>query len=208
MTPPGPSFAGGYSSGIAYSLDDSVTYDGVTYVYVAAWNGDGNYTPSTSPAQWSPLTTYSSGVAYSPGNTVVYNGTTYIYIAPYSASGNYTPYTSPAQWRTLVTETINPVGSTTLYTRGWTPNQYRLLLPNDCMQIGYRLHRVLDVVDSDEYGNAQINIWPSIRDVLTDGEAITLNNPQGLFRLATNKRTWSSDYTQLTNLSFQILEFR
>jgi hypothetical protein len=108
----------------------------------------------------------------------------------------------------MTTTGTNAVGSTTLYTRGWTPNQYRLLLPNDCMQIGYRLHRVLDVVDSDEYGNAQINIWPSIRDVLTDGEAITLNNPQGLFRLATNKRTWSSDYTQLTNLSFQILEFR
>jgi hypothetical protein len=108
----------------------------------------------------------------------------------------------------MTTAGTNAVGATTLYTRGWTANQFRLLLPNDCLQIGYRLHRVLDVVDSDADGKAQISIWPSLRDLPTDAESIILNNPQGLFRLATNKRTWSSDYQLLTNLSFQIIEFR
>jgi hypothetical protein len=109
---------------------------------------------------------------------------------------------------TLSVTSSNTTGSTTLATRGWLPNQFRLLMPGDCLQVGYRLHRVLDVVNSDENGMAQISIWPSLREVPTDGEAIILNNPKGLFRLATNKRTWSSDYTRLTNLSFQILEFR
>jgi hypothetical protein len=99
-------------------------------------------------------------------------------------------------------------GGQTLYTRGWTSNKFRLLLPGDYLQIGYRLHRVLDAVNSDANGKAAISIWPSLREVPTDGEQIILNNPVGLFRLATNKRQWSSDPSGLTRISFPILEYR
>jgi hypothetical protein len=77
------------------------------------------------------------------------------------------------------------------------------LLPGDYLQIGYRLHRVLD-----ETGSGPIGIWPSIREPLAGGETIITNNPQGLFRLGTNKRTWSADWIRLTHLSFQIQEYR
>jgi hypothetical protein len=99
-------------------------------------------------------------------------------------------------------------GGQTLYTKGWTASKFRLLLPGDYLQVGYRLHRVLDGVNSDSSGKAPINIWPSLREVPSDGESIVLSNPQGLFRLATNKRTWSSDYKRLTHLSFPIVEYR
>ena len=108
----------------------------------------------------------------------------------------------------MTTANTNYAMAQTLYTRGWKANTFGLLLPGDYLQVGYRLHRVLDRVNSDANGMAQISIWPSLREVPTDGEAIVLNKPTGLFRLATNKRTWSADATLLTHLSFQILEFR
>ena len=98
--------------------------------------------------------------------------------------------------------------STTLNTRGWKPSTYRLLLPGDLLQIGYRLHEVLEVVNSDNSGNAAVTIWPSIREATTDGEAITLNSPKGLFRLADNKRSVLSTETRLSGISFQLIEAR
>lgn len=102
----------------------------------------------------------------------------------------------------------NIVGAQTLRTKGWAANCFGLLLPGDNLQIGYRLHKVLDRVNSDANGNASISIWPSMRDLPTDGEKVVLKAPVGLYRLATNKRTWSSDYTFLSSISFQIQEYR
>ena len=102
----------------------------------------------------------------------------------------------------------NAAGTTTLYTRGWTPSRFRLLLPGDALQVGYRLHRVLDQVNSDVNGDAAINVWPSLREVPADGQAIILNNPQGLFRLANNKRTWQISNAFITTTTLQLMEYR
>jgi hypothetical protein len=102
----------------------------------------------------------------------------------------------------------NAAGTTTLYTRGWTPGRFRLLLPGDAIQVGYRFHRVLDPVNSDVNGDAAITIWPSLREVPADGTKIILKNPQGLFRLANNKRTWSISNALHTTMSIQFTEFR
>jgi hypothetical protein len=99
-------------------------------------------------------------------------------------------------------------GAGFLYTRGWTPSQTNLLLPGDYIQVAYRYYRVLDAVNSDSNGDAPINIWPTLREVPIDGQAIVTDNPLGLFRLGSNKGTWSSDVTKLTRLSFQIQEYR
>jgi hypothetical protein len=109
---------------------------------------------------------------------------------------------------TPITVGTTVAGSTSLSTQGWTANAYGLLLPFDCIQIGQRLYRVLDSVNSDANGDATFEIWPSLReDVLQDNPIIT-DNPLGLFRLATNKRNWSTDYTRLTHLSFPLVEYR
>jgi hypothetical protein len=99
-------------------------------------------------------------------------------------------------------------GGQVLHTTGWFNAQTGLLLAGDYIQIGYRLHRVLDSVTSNSIGQAPINIWPSLREPPTTGEAIVFTNPVGLFRLATNKRTWSADADHITKLSFSIMEYR
>ena len=96
----------------------------------------------------------------------------------------------------------------TLNTKGWLPNAFRLLLPGDQLQLGNRLHRVLDVVNSDANGNAAITLWPSIREATADGDPIILNNPQGLWRLAENRRSVLSDETRLSGISFKCMEAR
>jgi hypothetical protein len=99
-------------------------------------------------------------------------------------------------------------GGQTLFTKGWTASKINLLLPGDYLQIGYRLHRVLDAVISDSSGKAAISIWPSLREPPLDGEVLVLTNPVGLFRLATNKGAWSSSFDYTTHLSFAFTEFR
>jgi hypothetical protein len=100
------------------------------------------------------------------------------------------------------------VGGQTLYTRNWTPSQLNLLRAGDMIQVGYRLYCVLDDVISDSNGKAAISISPSLREIPSDGEIVVTNNAVGLFRLNSNKVTWSSDYTGLIHLSFPVTEFR
>lgn len=102
----------------------------------------------------------------------------------------------------------NAAATTTLFSRGWTPSKYRLLLPGTNIQIGYRLHRVLDQVNSDANGDAAISIWPSLREVPADGTPITLSNPSGLFRLAKNQRGWQTSVESLTTMSLNLTEYR
>ena len=118
------------------------------------------------------------------------------------------PRGNPLGTPTCPATPVDTFGQSTLTTAGWTPGKVGLLLPGDYLQVGYRLHRVLDIVNSDSSGNASIGVWPSLREVPAASAPIILNNPRGLFRLGTNKRTWSSDVTRLTRLSFPIVEYR
>lgn len=95
-----------------------------------------------------------------------------------------------------------------LLTKGWHPSLFRHLVPGDYLQVGYRLHRVLSVVNSDSTGSASISIWPSLRDALTDGQAIILNRPKGLFRMAENKQSMMVNETGLGATSFNVVEAR
>jgi hypothetical protein len=98
--------------------------------------------------------------------------------------------------------------STVLSTRGWTASQYRLLLPGDLFQIGYRLHRVCEAVNSDGSGNATISVWPSLREQPADGAPLILKAPSGLFRLAGNRRSSRWELGGIVKLSFQAVEAR
>jgi hypothetical protein len=102
----------------------------------------------------------------------------------------------------------NPAMSQALATKGWTASAPNVLLPGDYVQVGYRLHRVLDAVSADSSGKAVLSLWPSLREQPTDSSALITSNCLGLFRLANNQRTWSVDYTRVTRISFPILEYR
>jgi hypothetical protein len=126
-----------------------------------------------------------------------------VQLTPPEFTGNAgIPHGSP------VTLGAQAAAATTLMTSGWTASTNNLLLPYDLIQIGYRLYRVLDTVNSDSFGHASFEIFPSLREDLTSGTAIVTSNPKGLYRLAANKRNWSADYTKLTNVSFPLVEYR
>ncbi len=65
------------------------------------------------------------------------------------------------------------------------------LLSGSHIQVGggstARLFKVLDDVDTDGLGTGSILIWPRLREALTGGEAITLSDPKGVFRLSVNQ---------------------
>ena len=104
--------------------------------------------------------------------------------------------------------TNNLTSATSLVTSGWTPSVLKQLMPGDYLQLGYHLHQVCEQVNSDSGGNATISIYPSLRDSPADLSVITLFNCVGLFRLKNNTRAWHSDFTQLTQLSFDAVEVR
>lgn len=87
---------------------------------------------------------------------------------------------------------------TTLGTTGWRPNAARLLLPGDLFQIGYRLHRVCEMVSSSGSGAAQITIWPSLREAPAAGTPLIFNAPKGLFRLAGGRQLLHASPRQAT----------
>ena len=94
-----------------------------------------------------------------------------------------------------------------LNAKGWAASIQAQLKVGDYLQVGKRLHMVIDQdVDSDDQGNAAINIWPSIRQAPNDGDPIILNNPSGLFRLKSNKPSWTVGPNRLFSFSYEMKE--
>jgi hypothetical protein len=104
----------------------------------------------------------------------------------------------------------NAAGSKTLATKGWTASQTGILKAGDYFQVGTgastRLHKVLKDADSDGSGNATLDIFPRLREALTDGAAITLSNPKGTFRLTDNKFQHTVNNARMYGISFAIAE--
>ena len=106
------------------------------------------------------------------------------------------------------------VGASVIATTGWTANATNLLLVGDYLQIGYRLHLVCGssaggAVNADASGHASIEIWPSIRDLISTSTAIVTSNCTGLFMLSENARSWSVDARhRLLAMSFKCMEAR
>jgi hypothetical protein len=107
---------------------------------------------------------------------------------------------------TPVTAGTNAQGATTLSTIGWTASVTGILLPGDYVQVGYRLYRCLDSVNSDSSGNASFNIWPRIREAPPAGTAIITRNTQGMFRLAKNDVSWNQSYLMTYGITFPVRE--
>lgn len=115
---------------------------------------------------------------------------------------------SPTTAATATAVLSNQPFTTLLYTRGWRPGTYGLLLPKDYIQIGYRLYMVCQQVNSDANGYAQICVWPSLRETPADGTTLQLVNCKGLFRLASNERPWNTTVDKLTHVSLNMTEVR
>jgi hypothetical protein len=105
---------------------------------------------------------------------------------------------------------LNQPQSNTLWTTGWQIQQVGALLPGDYIQVGsgttQRLYKAVTQVDADNLGNAAIDIFPAIREVIPDGTALVLQNTAGCFRLSDNKREWDVDHTRTYGISFKARE--
>jgi hypothetical protein len=95
-----------------------------------------------------------------------------------------------------------------LHIKGLAPNTFGVFLPGDYIQVGYRLYRVLDRINADANGKAILPIFPTLREVPVDGSAVIVNQPKGLFALASNDRAWSGDYSRMNHISIQLEEYR
>jgi len=92
--------------------------------------------------------------------------------------------------------------------KGWTPGAVGVLLPGDWIQIGYRIYRSLAIATADGAGKLVLSIWPQLREPPADGDAVTLNNTKGLWRLKTNERKWSLTESRYYGMQFEIREAR
>lgn len=84
------------------------------------------------------------------------------------------------------------------------------LLAGDYIQLGggasATLHKVLQNVDSDISGQANIDLWPVIRTAPSNGSAVVVGNAQGVFRLSSNQSEWSINNASVYGISFAAVE--
>lgn len=97
-----------------------------------------------------------------------------------------------------------------LLTDGWTTSTAGILKAGDWIQLGSgattRLYKVLDDVDSDESGNAYLNIWPKLRQAPDDDDPIVVNSPVGQWRLSANETNFSIDEASIYGITFACIE--
>jgi hypothetical protein len=142
------------------------------------------------------------------GNTAKFTG---LYGAIGSASDTGSAavtYMAPSGPFVNTTVGTNLPMTASLATNGWAVSQTGVLLPGDKFQVGYRLYRVCEAVNSDESGNATIQVWPSLRETPDNGTPLILVNPVGLFRLASNRRAIHWSPAQQTTVSIACVEAR
>jgi hypothetical protein len=95
--------------------------------------------------------------------------------------------------------TLNIDGCTASVT-GW-------LLKGDWVQLGTgstaHLHKSLTDVDTDELGEATLELWPGPRTAPADNAALIVTNTVGIWRLASNAREYDLAAGQIWGMSFQ-----
>ena len=94
----------------------------------------------------------------------------------------------------------------TLVTDGWDADVTGVLKAGDYIQVGERLHKLLDDADSDATGEATLSIWPRLRESPADNAIVTINGAKGRFCLAGNVNGWSTDDLMMYGLSFSAEE--
>lgn len=98
-------------------------------------------------------------------------------------------------------------GVSLLNTKGWAVNSNGVLLEGDEFQVGNRLYKVLNDVNSDGSGNATIDIFPGLRESPADNDTLNLYSPKGLFRLASSEnKLFDADEAKIYNVSFSCVE--
>lgn len=84
------------------------------------------------------------------------------------------------------------------------------LKAGDYIQLGTStsatLHKVLNDVTTSASGEANIDIYPSIRTAPADNAAVTVSDAKGIFRLASNETNWSINEVTHFGITFAAVE--
>lgn len=93
---------------------------------------------------------------------------------------------------------------------GATSNTTNYLKAGDYLQTGTgtarQLFKVLQNVDTDSSGAADVEVWPNVRTSIANNASVTLESTKGIFRLASNETAFSVDSLASYGLSFGAVE--
>lgn len=91
---------------------------------------------------------------------------------------------------------------------GLTPGA--TVIEGDWLQFGSgtstRLHKSLSTATANGSGQVTLDIWPNLREALVDNSAVVSTNALGVFRLASNARSWDLQLAQIYGLRFAAVE--
>jgi len=113
---------------------------------------------------------------------------------------------------TPVVNGSNASGLNVLNLRGCTASVVNWAFAGDYLQVTagigqpQRLYKILQNASSNSSGDVTLEIYPNIREALTDGTAIVTTNTQGTFRLTKNSQSWKIDENKIYTISFQLEE--
>jgi len=94
----------------------------------------------------------------------------------------------------------------TLDIKGATGSVTGWLLAGDYIQVGNRLYKVLEDVDTNSDGTASLIVWPNVRFDTDDGIQVITSNTKGLFRLGSNVNSWSINSSNAYGVTFSAIE--
>lgn len=102
----------------------------------------------------------------------------------------------------------NPSGLNQLLVRGAAASITNWAVAGDYIQVTasgqpQRLYKVLQNASTDATGKVTLNVFPNIREALSDGTAIVTANCAGTFRLQENTVTWKIDRDRVYSISFK-----
>jgi hypothetical protein len=105
----------------------------------------------------------------------------------------------------------NAAGAYELFVRGAAASVTNWAVAGDYVQITapgspQRLYKILQNASSDGSGDVTLNIFPSLREALSDGNPIIIENCAGTFRLQQNSYTWKIDHNKMYSISFKAKE--
>ena len=90
-------------------------------------------------------------------------------------------------------------------TKGWDAGA--TMKAGDYIQLpNNRLHKIMVDAVADGGGLAALDIFPRVRDVLTDGNAIITSNTVGIWRIDGDVPAWDIGEAQIYGISFTARE--
>jgi len=93
---------------------------------------------------------------------------------------------------------------------GCSPNVTGWFAPGDYIQLGSgsatQLYKVLTSVNTNNSGQASVDIWPNLRSSPADNSAVIFTNAKGKFRLKDNVTQWGINEISSYGITFDCVE--